>query len=122
MKTFLTLLLISAAICVQDWHVGQWNFKSIPVEEYKIPQETVDLTETVMSTFYINLADDYTYEMEIKGTVHSGKYKFTKDQSELIVMSNISGRLSFDILRHDEKEMVLKLFDVYTVVLEKTDS
>ena len=122
MKTFLTLFLISAVICIQDWHVGQWNFKNIPAEEYKISQETIDLTKKVMSTFYINLADDFTYEMEIKGTIHTGKYKFNKDQTELTVMSNVSGALKFPVLRRSEKEMVLKLFDVYTVVLEKAQS
>lgn len=107
---------------LQDWHVGQWNFKSVPSEEYKIPQETIDLTESVLSNFYINLAEDYTYEMEIKGTVHRGRYKFNKDQSEITVMSDQSGVLKFQVLRHDEKEMVLRMFNVYTVLIEKTDS
>jgi len=122
MKLYLSILLVSSVLFLKDWHVGQWNFKNVPSGEYKIPQETIDLTETVLSNFYINFEEDYTYEMEIKGTVHRGKYKFNKDQSELTVMSDESGILKFQLLRHDEKEMVLRMFNVYTVLIEKTDS
>lgn len=122
MKTLLLALLISSSFLIQDWQVGQWNFKSIPVEEYKLSAETIELTEQVMSSFYLILNDDFTYEMEIKGTIHSGKYKFNKGQTEMTVISNHSGVLKFQILRHDEKEMVLHMFNVYTILIERADS
>ena len=121
MKSLLFLLFLPFATFAQADLTGNWVYKLSP-QEFQLKSEDVSQTNEMLSDFYLDLRKDFTFEMNIKGTIHTGKYKFNKEQTILILNSDVAKVLKFEILEIADETLTIRMFNTYTAQLEKRSS
>lgn len=118
----LSILFIALFSQTTHPYIGKWEVVPHHSDAQVIEVEKKGRTEVIMEGFYLDLKEDGSFEMFLKGKESTGKWESSSDFKKIRLKTTTKKVINIDVLQSTDQEMQAMLFGNIRVKLHKVKS